>query len=238
MRSGALSRRRCCQAFAVARPPRQNKANTVSYPDLIQAHKRTLGGPPGPASSSLQLTGNPSTNSSHAAAQDLPAARTSLFSGRDDMLLQIQGMFAQVFTVSRQAVDEITAAIDPQQRRYNSSPLDGDPLLHPATATAPELQPQPLKAVALQATRLCKAIAEDVHSATHDAYHRYGPHLTAAGVRLVGKRTAAVGVELIGKDNTARVIGQLGSTNAAAATEQLGVSGVAKVGGYFWGKGR
>lgn len=230
MRSGALSRGRCCRAFAVARPPRQSNASSVSYTDLIQAHKRTLGGPPDPASSSLQLSDNPRTNSSHAAVQDLPAARTSFFSSRDDMLRQIQGMFGQVFTVSKQAVDEITAAIGPQQRSYSSSSLGSDPLLQPAAATVSELQPQPLKAVAQQATRLGKAIAEDVHGATQDAYHRYGPHLTAAGVRLVGKTAAAVGVEVIGKDNTARAIGQLGSTNAAAATEQLGVGGVAKVG--------
>jgi hypothetical protein len=66
--------------------------------------------------------------------------------------------------------------------------------------------------------------------AAQDAYHRYGPHITAAGVRLVGKAAAAAGVEIIGKDNTAKAIGQLGSTNAAAATEELGVMGVLKVG--------
>lgn len=66
--------------------------------------------------------------------------------------------------------------------------------------------------------------------AAQDAYHRYGPHITAAGVRLVGKAAAAAGVEIIGKNNTAKAIGQLGSTNAAAATEELGVTGVLKVG--------
>lgn len=68
-----------------------------------------------------------------------------------------------------------------------------------------------------------------MHDATRDAYHRYGPRITAAGVALVDKTTAAAGVELIGTDNTVKAIGQLGSTNAAAAVEQLGVAGVAKV---------
>lgn len=63
-----------------------------------------------------------------------------------------------------------------------------------------------------------------------NAYHRYGPHITAAGMRLVGKAAAAAGVEIIGKKNTAKAIGQLGSTNAAAATEELGMMGVLKVG--------
>jgi hypothetical protein len=76
-------------------------------------------------------------------------------------------------------------------------------------------------------------IAEQSHgqfAAVQDAYHHYGPHITAAGVRLVGKAAAAAGVEIIGKNNTAKAIGQLGSTNAAAATEELGVTGVLKVG--------
>lgn len=45
-----------------------------------------------------------------------------------------------------------------------------------------------------------------------DAYHRYGHHITAAGVRLVGKGPAAAAVDVIGPTNTARAIRQLGSS--------------------------
>lgn len=156
---------------------------------------------------------------------------------------QVQDTLQQVVTVSKQAVQEVVAAIDPQQQQRRtidsnatttSSSTSSSPPLPPHCATAAlDQQPskQPLRAVAKQAHGLAQAVAEDVHSASQGAYQRYGPHFTAAGVRLVGKTAAALGVEVIGKDNTAKAIGQLGSTNAAAATEELGVTGVLKVRG-------
>lgn len=95
-----------CRVYAVAQPSYKTSKRSY-YTDLIQEHKNA------------QLTTTESEQQHTVPAQSPPPNRTprGVFSSPDSLLTQAQNTLGQVVTVTKQAVDELAAAWDPEQRQ-------------------------------------------------------------------------------------------------------------------------